>query len=119
MTEEEAYRKMISTIIGCYNTTRPAHVSAVDHVASKSVVRADAELYAISRYGNKGALTDQIDRAAAIEALLDQRQRAAGTFTPEFSGVRGEAYERATLDAIAALKALPPALSVIGEVDHG
>ena len=54
-------------------------------------------------------MNKMIEQKAAIEALVDQRHKAAGTFTPEFMGVQGAAYDRATMDATRAINALVPA----------
>jgi len=136
MTEEQAYRKMISTVIGCYNTTRPAHVSSVDHVASKSVVRADAELYAISRYGKPipAARFTREDVEKVARAIcqvktgnpdclyqhnewekwpVDNRHEYKDAFTGEARVTLSHFAWRHWADAATA------ALSAIGEVEHG
>ena len=41
----------------------------------------------------------------AQEAILAVRRKAAGTFTEEFSGQRGEDYDKAVLDCYAAVTA--------------
>ena len=44
------------------------------------------------------------DRHFALEAILSVRYRAAASFEPGFTGVRGQAYDRAVLDCFGAVE---------------
>jgi hypothetical protein len=52
--------------------------------------------------------SNMTDKQRALEAITAVRHRAAASFDEGFTGVRGQAYDRAVLDCYDAVRALEP-----------